>query len=82
MCILYRIYHGECSGELFDLVPAAEFSYLTVRHRHNHHPYHLVTWHSTTARFRRNFLPPPKSYYNIEFFLYSYSYLNTKCNRP
>ena len=25
LCVLYRIYHGECSEELFDLLPAAEF---------------------------------------------------------
>ena len=32
LCVLYRIYHGECSEELFDLLPAAEFSNRTVRH--------------------------------------------------
>ena len=57
LCVLYRIYHGECSEELFDLLPAAEFSNRTVRHKLKYHPHHLDTWQSTTVRFRRNFLP-------------------------
>ena len=42
LCFLYRIYHGECSEELFDLSPAAEFSNRTIRHKLKHHPHHLI----------------------------------------
>ena len=31
--VLYRIYHGDCSEELFDLLPPAKFSNRTVRHK-------------------------------------------------
>ena len=47
LCVLYRIYHRECSEELFDLLPAAEFSNRTVRHKLKYLPHHLDTWHST-----------------------------------
>ena len=57
LCVLYRIYHGKCSEELFDLLPIAEFSNRTVRHKLNYHPHHLDTRQSVTVRFRRNFLP-------------------------
>ena len=60
LCVLYRIYYiyyGECSEELFDLLPAAEFSNRTVLHNLIYHPHHLDTWQSTAVRFRRNFLP-------------------------
>ncbi|CAK1581331.1 unnamed protein product [Parnassius mnemosyne] len=30
-CIFYRIYHGECSEELFGLIPAAKFHERTSR---------------------------------------------------
>ena len=30
LCFLYRIYHGECSGELFDLLPAAHHTIHTI----------------------------------------------------
>ncbi|VVC91969.1 unnamed protein product [Leptidea sinapis] len=32
LCVFYRIYHGECSEELFNLIPAAEFHLRTTRH--------------------------------------------------
>ena len=35
---------------------SAEFSNRTVRHKFKYHPHDLDTWHSTTVRFRRNFL--------------------------
>ena len=57
MCVLYRIYYGECSEELFNLLPAAEFSNRTVRHKLKYHPHHLDMWQSTTMGFLRNFLP-------------------------
>ena len=41
LCVLYRIYHGEWSEELFDLLPTAEFSNRTVRHKLRYHPHHL-----------------------------------------
>ena len=56
LCVLCCIYHGECSEELFDLLPAAESSNRTVRHKLKYHPHHLDTWHSTPVRFRKNFL--------------------------
>ena len=41
LCVLYRIYHGECSEELFNVLPAAEFSNPTVRHKQK---YIHTTW--------------------------------------
>ena len=43
LCVLYRIYHGKCSGKLFDLLPAAKFSNRTVCHKLKYHPQHLDT---------------------------------------
>ena len=43
LCVLSRIYYGECPGELFDLLPAAEFSNHTVLHKLKYHPQHLDT---------------------------------------
>ncbi|XP_045510061.1 uncharacterized protein LOC123705360 [Colias croceus] len=57
LCVFYRIYHGECSDELFGTIPAAEFHHRTARHKLKYHPQHLDTWRSSTVRFRRNFLP-------------------------
>ena len=57
LCVLYRIYHEECSGELFDLLPGTEFCNRTVRKKLQYHPLYIDTWHSTTVRFRRNYLP-------------------------
>lgn len=57
LCILYRFYHGECSDELFGLVPAAEFCHRTTRRRERYHRHHLDEWRSTTVRFNRHFLP-------------------------
>ena len=37
LCVLYRVYHEECSEELFDLLLAAEFL-TTVRFRKNFFP--------------------------------------------
>ncbi|RVE47192.1 hypothetical protein evm_008160 [Chilo suppressalis] len=47
LCIFYRIYHGECSEELFGLIPAAAFRHRTSRQKF--HPHHLDAWLSTTA---------------------------------
>ena len=44
-----KIFSLECSGNLFDLLPAAEFSNRTVRHKFKFQPYYLDTWHYTTA---------------------------------
>ena len=57
LCVLYRICHGESSEELFDLLPAAEFSNRTVRHKLKYHPHRLDTWYSTTVLLRRNLIP-------------------------
>lgn len=64
LCVFYRIYHGECSEELFDLIPAAQFHYRTTRHKLKFHPYHLDNWQSTTVRFKRNFLPRTTTLWN------------------
>lgn len=56
LCIFYRIYHGECSEELFGLIPAAEFHHRTSRQNSKFHPYHLDVRKSTTTRFLRHFL--------------------------
>ncbi|XP_045499440.1 uncharacterized protein LOC123697067 [Colias croceus] len=57
LCIFYRIYNGECSDELFGLVPAAKFHNRTARHKLKYHPHHLDAWRSSTVRFSRHFLP-------------------------
>lgn len=62
LCILYRIYHGECSEELFGLIPAATFRHRTSRQIF--HPHHLDAWHSSTVRFSRSFLPRTTKLWN------------------
>lgn len=62
LCILYRLYHGECSEELFGLIPAASFRHRSTRQQF--HPFHLDGWQSTTVRFARNFLPRTTKIWN------------------
>uniref|UniRef100_A0A2H1WQY5 SFRICE_030260 n=1 Tax=Spodoptera frugiperda TaxID=7108 RepID=A0A2H1WQY5_SPOFR len=51
----HRLYHGECSEELFGLIPAASFRHRpTPQHFHTHH---IDGWQATIVRFSRNFLP-------------------------
>ncbi|XP_045492437.1 uncharacterized protein LOC123691896 [Colias croceus] len=57
LCVFYRIYHGECSEELFEFIPAAEFHHRSARHKANFHPHHLDRWRTSTVRFSRHFLP-------------------------
>ena len=57
LCIFYRIYHGECSEELFGLIPAASFRHRTSRQNSQFHPHHLDAFKSSTVRFCRHFLP-------------------------
>ncbi|XP_045496949.1 uncharacterized protein LOC123695220 [Colias croceus] len=57
LCVFYRIYNGECSEELFALIPPAQFHHRTARHKQKYHPHHLDAWRSTTVRFARHFLP-------------------------
>ncbi|CAF4900062.1 unnamed protein product [Pieris macdunnoughi] len=64
LCIFYRIYHGECSEELFGLIPAAEFHHRTSRQNTKFHPYHLDVRRSTTERFSRQFLPRTTTMWN------------------
>ncbi|CAF4818551.1 unnamed protein product [Pieris macdunnoughi] len=64
LCIFYRIYHGECSEELFGLIPAAEFHHRTSRQNTKFHPYHLDVCRSTTERFSRQFLPRTTTMWN------------------
>ncbi|KAI8434099.1 hypothetical protein MSG28_012243 [Choristoneura fumiferana] len=47
---LRRIFNGECSDELFDLIPAAMFHHRSTRHKGGFHPHHLDDWCSSTVR--------------------------------
>nr|XP_004924674.2 uncharacterized protein LOC101745997 [Bombyx mori] len=62
LCILYRIYNGECSEELFNLIEAADFRNRSSRR--NYHPHHLDGWRSTTMRFKNSFLPRTVNLWN------------------
>ncbi|XP_050668852.1 uncharacterized protein LOC126968081 [Leptidea sinapis] len=64
LCVFYRIYHGECSEDLFNLIPAAEFHLRTTRHKLRYHPHHLDVWRSSTVRFSRSFLPRTTKLWN------------------
>ncbi|XP_026314041.1 uncharacterized protein LOC113225816 [Hyposmocoma kahamanoa] len=80
LCVFYRLYNGECSDELFELVPPSLFYHCTTRRRRRLHPHFLDAWHVTTTRASRSFLPrtskmwnglPPEVFplrYNMEFF--------------
>ena len=57
LCVFYRLYNGECSKELFDLVPTSRFYHRTARHRGGVHPHFLDPGWARTVRFRRMFLP-------------------------
>ena len=57
LCVFYRLYNGECSEELFELIPPSVFSQWNLRRRNQFHPHHLDGWFSTTTRFSRSFLP-------------------------
>ena len=60
LCVLFRIYHGECSEILFDLLPAAEFSNRT---KISSTPPGYVAVHYS-VRFRWNFLPRATELWN------------------
>lgn len=62
LCILYRIYNGECSEELFGLIPATTFRQHSTRRKC--HPHHLDVWCSITVRFSRHFLPRTTALWN------------------
>ncbi|XP_063540969.1 uncharacterized protein LOC134749894 [Cydia strobilella] len=62
LCIFYRVYNGECSEELFGLIPAASFRHRPTRK--HYHPHHLDGWQSSTVRFSRNFLPRTAKLWN------------------
>ncbi|XP_045493438.1 uncharacterized protein LOC123692709 [Colias croceus] len=64
LCVFYRIYHGECSNELFELIPAAEFHHRTARHKANFHAHHLDRWRTSTVRFSRHFFPRTTTLWN------------------
>ncbi|XP_063378628.1 uncharacterized protein LOC134665594 [Cydia fagiglandana] len=57
LCMFYRLYNGECSEELFDLVPSSRFYHRTSRQRSKVHPHFLDTWHTKNKRASRSFLP-------------------------
>ncbi|XP_045503597.1 uncharacterized protein LOC123700430 [Colias croceus] len=64
LCDFYRLYNGECSEELFELIPAAEFHYRTARHKTKFHAHHLDLWRSSTVRFTRHFIPRTTKMWN------------------
>lgn len=80
LCVFYRLYNGECSEELFDLVPPSRFYHRTSRHREGAHPHILDAWHPKTTRASRSFFTrtcqmwnrlPPEVFplrYNMGFF--------------
>lgn len=49
LCILYRIYRGECFRELIEQLPAVEISNHTVYHKIKYHPNNQTTWKSDTT---------------------------------
>ncbi|CAH2092460.1 unnamed protein product [Euphydryas editha] len=53
LCVLYRLYNGECSEELFDMVPSSRFYHRTLRRRTKFHPNHLDAWFVTNVRALR-----------------------------
>lgn len=57
LCVLYRLYNGLCSEELFEMMPTATFYHRTARHRQGIHAHTLQPKWSRTVRFQRNFLP-------------------------
>ncbi|XP_063378525.1 uncharacterized protein LOC134665481, partial [Cydia fagiglandana] len=57
LCMFYRLYNGECSEELFDLVPSSRFYHRTSSQRSKVHPHFLDTWHTKNKRACRSFLP-------------------------
>ena len=57
LCVLYRLYYGECSEELFNLVPPSLFRHRTLRRWDRFHPHHIDACHSTNVRASRAFLP-------------------------
>ncbi|CAH2094107.1 unnamed protein product [Euphydryas editha] len=57
LCVLYRLYNGLCSEELFEMVPTATFYHRTARHRQGIHAHTLQPQWSRTVRYQRNFLP-------------------------
>ncbi|CAH2211072.1 jg22800 [Pararge aegeria aegeria] len=50
LCVFYRLYNGECSEELFALIPPSLFSDRTSRRRNKFHPHHLDAWYSSTVQ--------------------------------
>ncbi|CAH2084689.1 unnamed protein product [Euphydryas editha] len=57
LCVLYRLYNGLCSEELFEMMPTAAFYHRTARHRQGIHAHTLQPKWSRTVRYQRNFLP-------------------------
>lgn len=57
LCIFYRLFHGECSEELFNIIPGSPFYNRTTRRRAKLHPFYLEPFFSRTLRFQRSFFP-------------------------
>lgn len=64
LCVFYRLYNGQCSDELFNLIPASRFYHRFSRHRDRAHPHILDPWVSRTTRFSRSFLPYTQKLWN------------------
>ena len=56
LCVFYRLYNGECSEELFNLVPTAHFRHRTTRRGLGTHPHYVDPLLVSTRRFERTFL--------------------------
>ncbi|GBP30094.1 hypothetical protein EVAR_14613_1 [Eumeta japonica] len=53
--MLYRVYYGKCSEELFNLILVVDFCHLTACRKYQQH--HLDGWRTTTVRFICNNAP-------------------------
>lgn len=56
LSVFYRLYHGECSEELFDLIPPSPFLHRSTRAAHRNHRYTVSNIPSRTKKFGDSFL--------------------------
>lgn len=56
LSVFYRLYHGECSEELFNLIPPTSFRYRTTRTGLSLHPHVVDRISARTKKFDNSFL--------------------------
>ena len=56
LSLFYRLYHGECSEELFESIPSAPFHHRSTRRRLGMHSFTITVPSSRTKRSDRSFL--------------------------